>query len=373
VHIVITVMRGLDPRIHPLHKIFDDGLPGLRRAEGASAPQAGQSRQWALLNGATMRRRRFIALAGALLLGPSAALGQDSKVPTVGILALGNPDPSALLKDFRTGLSALGYIEGKNIRLEFRSAEGDAQRLTPLARELVAMKVDVLMAYQTPAVTAAKAATSEIPIVMASVADPVGSGLVQSLAQPGGNVTGVSGATSELGAKNLELLKEAVPHARRIALLANQPDPFHQRLIETVRPAAEQLRLQIEIVLARAGDDFDAHFSAMKAAGVEAVLVQPSLPLRQVAASAAKAGLPAASPNSAFTQAGGLMAYSADLSWVHEQAAVIVDKVLKGRKPADLPVEITTRFRLSVNTKAASAIGLKLPALLLGRADEVME
>src|SRR4051794_29747705 len=154
-----------------------------------------------------MRMWKFLALAGALLLGQGAARAEDEKMPTLGILALGNPDPSALLKDFRAGLSGLGYVEGKNIRLEFRSAEGDAQRLAPLARELVAMKVDVLVAYQTPAVTAAKAATSEIPIVMASVADPVGSGLVQSLAQPGGNVTGVSGATSELGAKNLELLK----------------------------------------------------------------------------------------------------------------------------------------------------------------------
>jgi putative ABC transport system substrate-binding protein len=320
-----------------------------------------------------MRGQALAAVAGGFLVWQGVALAQDNAMPTLGILALGNPDPATFMKDFKAGLSGLGHVEGKTIRFEFRSAEGESSRLEPLARELVAMKVDVLVTYQTPAATAAKAATGDIPIVMASVADPVGSGLVKSLADPGGNITGVSGATSELGAKNLELIKEAIPSVRRVAVLANEPDPFHKILVKNAQAAGVQLQLQVDVVLARAGDDFDRHFQAMKSSGVEAVLVQPSLPLGQVAASAAKSRLPAACPNAAFIQAGGLMAYSADFGSLHRQAAVMVDKVLKGRKPAELPVEIATKFRLVINAKVASAIGLNLSPMLLTRADDVIE
>jgi putative ABC transport system substrate-binding protein len=298
--------------------------------------------------------------------------GQDG-IRTIGILVLGNPNPAAFIRDFKGQLAELGYAEGKNVRLEIRSAEGQAARLDVLARELVAMKVDVLVPYQTPAVTAAKAATREIPIVMASVADPVGSGFVNSLSNPGGNITGVSGATAELAAKNLELIKDVIPSARRVALLANQPDPFHTTMVASVQRAATQLNIEMKIILARAGDDFDRHFAATKEWGAEAVLVQPSLPLKQVADSAARIKVPAVCPNASYTQAGGLMAYSSDLASVHRQAATIVDKVLKGRKPAELPVEMSTKFRLIVNAKAANAIGLKLSPLLLTRADEVIE
>ncbi|MBR1126071.1 ABC transporter substrate-binding protein [Bradyrhizobium lablabi] len=320
-----------------------------------------------------MRMRMFAVLTGALFVCHGAALAQERTMPTLGILALGNPDPSVFIRDFKAGLGGLGYVEGKNIRLEFRSAEGQSSRLAPLAQDLVAMKVAALVTYQTPAALAAKAATSEIPIVMAGAADPVGSGLIQSLSHPGGNVTGVTGATSQLGAKNLELIKEVVPSARRVAVLANEPDPFHKILIANAKAAAAQLGLQLDVVLAKVGDDFDRHFETMKSAGVDGVLVQPSLPLGEVAASAAKSGLPAACPHLGFTQAGGLMAYAADQGVVHEQTATMVDKVLKGRKPADLPVEITTRFRVAINAKAANAIGVKLSPLLLTRADEVIE
>jgi len=320
-----------------------------------------------------MRMQRFAVLAGALLVCQGAAFAQDNTMPTLGILALGNPDPSTFIRDFKTGLGGLGYVEGKNIRIEFRSAEGQSSRLARLAGDLVAMKVAVLVAYQTPATVAAKAATSDIPIVMASVADPVGSRLVQSLSHPGGNVTGVGSATAELGTKNLELIKEVVPSARRVAVLANEPDPFHKIFVQSIQAAAGRLGLQVDIVLARAGDDFDRHFQAMKSSGIDAVLVQPSLPLEQVVASAAKSGLPAWCPNVSFARAGGLMAYSADPGSMHQQAAVMVDKVLKGRKPAELPVEITTKFRLVLNAKTASAMGLKLSPLLLTRADEVIE
>jgi putative ABC transport system substrate-binding protein len=313
--------------------------------------------------------------AGACLLVMLAsplAVAQDA-IRTIGILALGNPNPAQFISEFKGELAELGYVEGRNVKLEIRSAEGQAARLGPLARELVSQKVDVLVPYQTPAVTAAKAATREIPIVMASVADPVGSGFVNSLANPGGNITGISGATAELAAKNMELIKEVIPSVRRVAMLANEPDPFHTTMVASVQRAATQLNIETKIVLARSGDDFDRHLANVKAWGAEAVLVQPSLPLKQVADSAAKSKMPAFCPNTSFTQAGGLMAYSADLTSVYRQAATIVDKVLKGRKPAELPVQISTKFLLIVNAKAASAIGLKLSPLLLTRADEVIE
>lgn len=319
-----------------------------------------------------MRRLLTVAAVAIAMLAPPAVLAQDS-IRTIGILALGNPNPATFISDFKAQLAELGYVDGRNVKLEIRSAEGQAARLDALARELVAMKVDVLVPYQTPAVTAAKAATREVPIVMASVADPVGSGFVNSLSNPGGNITGVSGATAELAAKNLELIKEVIPSVRRVALFANQPDPFHTTLIQYFERAAAQLNIETRIILARAGDDFDRHFAAVKDWGGEAVLVQPSLPLKQVADSAAKNKMPALCPNEAFTRAGGLMAYSSDGASVHRQAAAIVDKVLKGRKPAELPVEISIKFRLIVNVKAASAIGLNLSPLLLTRADEVIE
>jgi putative ABC transport system substrate-binding protein len=315
---------------------------------------------------------RLLAVAFVLMAWAPLGFAQDG-IRTIGILALGNPNPATFIRDFKGQLGELGYVEGKNVRLEVRSAEGQATRLEPLARELVGMNLDVLVPYQTPAVAAAKAATREIPIVMASVADPVGSGFVNSLSNPGGNITGVSGATAELAAKNVELIKEVIPSVRRVAMLANQPDPFHTTMVASVQRAAAQLKIETKIILARAGDDFDQHLAAAKKWGAEAVLAQPSLPLKQVADSAARSRMPAFCPNASFTQVGGLMAYSSDLASVHRQAAIIVDKVLKGRKPAELPVELSTKFRLIVNAKAAEAIGLKLPPLLLTRADEVIE
>jgi putative ABC transport system substrate-binding protein len=322
--------------------------------------------------GADMKRRDFIAGLGGAAALPLAARAQDD-IRTIGILALGNPNPTTFISDFKGRLAELGYLEGKNVRLEIRSAEGQTARLELLARELVAMKVDVLVPYHTPAVAAAKAATQDIPIVMGSVGDPVGSGFVNSLSNPGGNITGVMGAAAELVGKNLEIIKEVVPSVRRVVLLANQPDPFHKTLMRHFELAASQLNIEAKTELAQSGDDFDRHFLTIKDWRGEAALIQPNLPLKQVVDSATRARVPAICPNEAFTRAGGLMAYSSDLSTLHRQAATIVDKVLKGRKPADLPVEMSTKFRLIVNMKAAKAIGLSIPPLLLTRADEVIE
>jgi putative ABC transport system substrate-binding protein len=297
----------------------------------------------------------------------------QSGVRTVGILALGNPDPAPFIQGMKSGLAELGYEEGKNIRFEVRSADGVASRLGALARDLVELKVAVLVAYQTPAATAAKAATSDLPIVLAAVADPVGAGFVKSLSHPGGNITGVSGATAEIGAKNLELMREAIPTAKRVVVLANEPDPFHKLFIGNIQSAGAQSNIEIKAVLAKADDDFDRHFADIKSWGADAVIAQPSLPLKRVVESATRSKIPTASPNSAYTEAGGLMSYSADFRIVHKQVAVVVDKILKGRKPADLPVEYTTNFRLIINARAAGAIGLTLSPLLLSRADEVIE
>lgn len=319
-----------------------------------------------------MRRWVVTVAFAVLILSPLLAPAQEG-IRTIGVLALGNPNPARFIKEFKAGLAELGHVEGRDIKLEIRSAEGRASRLNELARELVGMKVDVLVTYQTPAATAAKAATQELPVVMASVADPVASGLVKSLARPGGNMTGISGATSELIAKNLELIKEVVPSVRRVAILANEPDPFHKILVAHVRTAAGQLKIETKVILARAGEDFDQHIKSAASWGADAILVQPSLPLGEIANAAVRNKLPAFCPNSSFTQAGGLMSYSPDLTSVHKQAATIVDKVLKGRKPADLPVEISTKFILVVNAKAANAIDLKLSPMLLSRADEVID
>ena len=319
-----------------------------------------------------MRRRAFGAIAALLIAWPYSATAQ-SNVPMVGILALGNPNPAPLVQAIKAGLADLGYTEGKNIRFEVRSAEGVASRLEPMARDLVALKADVLVAYQTPAALAAKAATSETPIVLGQVADPVAGGLVKSLSHPGGNITGVSGAATEIVPKNLELLKEAVPGAKRVVVLANEPDAFHKRFVESVQSAGAKSNIEIKVRLAKAGDDFDEHFAQIKSWGADAVIVQPSLPLSQVAESAARSRMPSASPNSAYPPAGGLMAYAADFNSMNRQIAGVIDKVLRGRKPSDLPVEYTTSFRLSINAKTANRIGLALSPHLLARADDVIE
>ena len=321
-----------------------------------------------------MRRLAATAalVAFATLAVSPPSLAQEA-IRIVGVLALGNPDPARFIREFKAGMAELGHAEGQNVRYEIRSAEGNASRLRDLARELTAIKVDVLLAYQTPAASAAKAATQALPIVLASVADPVASGLVQSLSHPGGNITGTSGATSELVVKNLELVKDVIPSVRRVAIIANEPDPFHKILIAQTQAAADQLKIEIKVVLAKAGDDFELHFRTIKSWGADAALIQPSLPLREVAQAAARNKLPALCPNENFIEAGGLMSYSSDQTSLHKQVATMVDKVLKGRKPADLPVEMSTKFRLTINAKVAAAIGLTISPLLLARADEVIE
>ena len=319
-----------------------------------------------------MRRREFITLlGGAAASWPLPISAQQPKVPRIGILLVGNREPFWSL--FHGGLRDLGYVDGQNILFEFRSGQGKLQALPDLAVELARLNVDIIVASETPAVQAAKQATKEIPIVMAPSGDPVGTGLIASLARPGGNVTGLSAATAELAGKSLELIREILPSARRVAALADPKNPFTKPFLEHIHLVASALGVDIKTVMVRDAQEFDAAFSTMTAERVDALIVQPTLPRKPAVDLALKHRLPAASGNRAFAEAGGLMTYAASLNDRYREAAVYVDKILKGRKPADLPVQRPTRFELVINLKTAKTLGIDIPATLLTRADQVIE
>lgn len=320
-----------------------------------------------------MHRREFIRLVGAGAAGVPFAASAQPNAPLIGILVVGSTDMSPLIKELHDGLRALGYVEGRSVTFEFRSAEGATARLPALANELVARKADVIVAFQTPAVTAAKRATGEIPIVMGASGDPVATGLVASLARPGGNITGVSGISGEIGGKNLELVREVLPAARSVAVLANVPDPFHKPFLQNIQSAGRTLGMEIKPFMISSADQLDTAFADMAQARVTAAVVQPSLPHAAVVKLAFKHRVATTAPNADFAMSGGLLSYSADQKALAREAAGFVDKILKGRKPADLPVQIATKFVLVVNLKTATALGLTLPPTLLTRADQVIE
>jgi putative tryptophan/tyrosine transport system substrate-binding protein len=321
-----------------------------------------------------MRRRDFITLlAGAATTWPLAARAQHRRVPRIGVLVLGNPDPEPFLRVLQDGLRELGHIAGQNIVLELRSAGGNASLLSSLAADLVELNVDVIVAYQTPPVQAAKQATNTIPIVMAPASDPVGTGLVASLARPGGNITGLSATTAELAAKNLEFLREMLPTARRVAVLASAADPLTKSFVDLIQLAGQSASIELPVFMIDGAEKFAPAFLDMKRRQADAVIVQPSLVHKVIADLALDHRLPSLSPNRAFVEAGGLMAYVAKVADLHREAAVYVDRILKGRKPADLPVMQPNKFELLVNLKTAKALGLELPPALIARADEVME
>jgi putative ABC transport system substrate-binding protein len=329
-----------------------------------------------------MDRRTFLAGTGAVLLAaPLAAEAQQAaKMARIGYLVTSlavSPHPQ---EAFRQGLRDLGYVEGRNVVIEYRDAEGKPERFPAVAAELVALKVDVIVAGPTLAALAAKQATKTIPIVFANAADPVASGLVSSLARPGGNVTGLSMLAPELVGKCLELLKQAVPGVSRVALLW-QPGSSGERtekdMLKEADVAARALRVRPQFVEARGPDDFDRAFSNMTRARAGALAVLPSSMLfnerRRLVDLAAKNRLPAVYPYREAVDAGGLMAYGANFTDLYRRAAIYVDKILKGAKPADLPVEQPTKFELVINLKTAKALGLTIPPSLLGRADEVVQ
>lgn len=322
-----------------------------------------------------MRRRDFLSggLAGAALLGPAAAIAQQQKIPVVGVLVTGTPDPGPAVREFQQALEELGYRDGDSIRLEIRSAEGDLGRLPALADDFVRQKVDIIAAWLTPAAIAAKRATHDIPIVIIGAADPVGMGIVHSLARPGGNITGVAALVPELTGKNIELLREMLPELNRVAALCNEPDPFSTVFLDHVNQAGGSLGIEIVPIMIAATPQIDDAFQELIDRKIGAIAVQPSLPLQRVAELALHHRLPTVSPLGLFPRVGGLMAYASLPSDQRQHAAVFVDRILKGARPADLPLMQPTRFELVINLKTAQALGLTVPQTLLARADEVIE
>jgi len=322
-----------------------------------------------------MRRRHLIislfGAASALL--PLASIAQQRKMPTIGVLVVGSPGVEDFWRLFREGMQDLGYIEGQNVRYEFRSDEGQINRLPELAAELVRIKVDVIVTWFTPAAQAAKRATREIPIVMALVGNPIETGLVESLARPGGNITGMAGVAAELAGKSVQLIREMMPSARRVAALANAPDPFSKPFVENIRLAGAATGTIIDVIMLRGVAEVEAAFPAMEKDRPDAVIVQPSLPTKRVAELAISSRIPAVSVIRGFAKDGGLMAYQSKEVDLYRQSASYVDKILKGAKPADLPIQQPTKFELIINMKTANAIGLTVPSAFLARVDEVIE
>jgi len=327
----------------------------------------------------TTRRTFLGTLAGGLLAASRVAHAQPAgKVHRIGYLGSGSSTSNPHLPGaFRQGLRELGWIEGQNIIIEYRFADGHLDRLPALAAEVVGLKVDIIAASPTPAALAAKNATGTIPIVFTSVPDPVGLGLVASLARPGGNVTGLTYSVGfNIFGKDLELLKEAVPKARRVAVLSNPASPSQPLTVSEIRGAARSLGLQLLLVEARGPGDFDGAFAAMAKERVGALFVvtDPAfIPHRaRLAELTAKNRLPSIFTQREDAEAGALMSYGPSLSDMYRRAATYVDKILKGAKPADLPVEQPTKFELVINLKTARAIGFTLPQSLVQRADEVI-
>jgi putative tryptophan/tyrosine transport system substrate-binding protein len=321
-----------------------------------------------------MRRRQFVALVGgAAAAWVLAARAQQPKVPRVGVLVAGNPDPEPFWRLCGEGLRELGYIEGRNILFEFRSAAGNPNRLAELAADLVRLQVDVIVTWQTPTVRAAKQATHEIAIVMADAGDPVGTGLIASLARPGGNITGIAGVTAELAGKSVELIREMIPSARRVAALCNGTDPFAKPFLEQIQLGGATAGIEIRPVTLQGGEQLDGAFLQASQERSDAVIVQPSLPTRRAAALALKCRLPAVCVPRWFAEEGGLMSYCPKYADLYRQAAVYVDKILRGAQPAELPVQQPTKFELVINLKTAKALGIAVPPTLLARADEVIE
>jgi len=319
---------------------------------------------------------------GAVFAAPLGTEAQQTgKIARIGFLSFGSsPTPTM---DLSAGLRELGWIEGQNIIVEYRWASGREDRLAALAAELVRLKVDVIVTSSTPAARAAKEATSTIPIVVTFIADPVGSGLVASLARPGGNITGVSTIARGLVTKRLELLKAVVPGSARTARTGVlwEPDVFGERttrdLLNETKAAGRSLGLQLRFAEARRSEDLEHAFSTMREARVGGILVFPSPMLfearRNVVAYAAAARLPAIYGWREAVDVGGLMSYSTNFPEMYRRAAVYVDKILKGTKPGDLPIEEPTKLQLVINLNTAKALGLTIPPSLLARADQVIE
>ncbi len=319
-----------------------------------------------------------LVLAVVLTLGPLIVeANQPGKVYRIGVLTLSVASSTPIFEAFRQGLREHGYVEGQNIALEFRFAQGRPEKLPAMAAELVNMKVEVIVTESVLAAREAKHATGTIPIVTAIHGDPVGAGLVASLTRPGGNVTGLSLLAPELSGKRLQLLKEVTPKATRVAAIWNVANPAAARYLAETRAAARLLALELQSVEVRNPSDFDAAFETVAGARPSALITLPDGMLlankTRIIDFAAKNRLPAIFPDQEFAEAGGLMAYGPSLASNFRRAATYVDKILKGAKPGDLPIEQPTQFEFAINLKTARTLGLTIPPSVLGRADQVIQ
>jgi ABC-type uncharacterized transport system substrate-binding protein len=332
-----------------------------------------------------IERRTFVAtFAGSFLAAPLAGEAkQAANAPRIGWLLSGSlesPESRAVLSAFRQGARERGYVEGQNIVIEYRAAEGRIGHFPALATDLVRLKVDLIIAGSTPAARAARQATTTIPIVAPTMGDPVGDGFVASLARPGGNITGLTFLGPELVPKRLELLKEALPKVSRVAGLwhpGNLSERTTKDMLSQTETAARTLRMQLQLVEVRSPDELDRAFSTMARQRADALIMFPSAMLfnerQRVINLAEKHRLPSVYAAKEFVEIGGLISYGASITDSFRRAATYVDRILKGAKPGDLPVEQPTKFELVINLKTAKALGLSIPPSLLSRADEVIQ
>jgi putative ABC transport system substrate-binding protein len=330
-----------------------------------------------------MRRRDFIAMLGGMTVPPLVARAQQlGNVPRIGFLStfpFDSPEARRIVDAFRRGLREHGYVESRNILIEYRET-GDHDRRVGLARELVGLKVDAIVAVSTTAARAAQQATTTIPIIVQVMQDPVGDGLVASLSRPGGNITGLSLLSRELIPKRMELLKEALPSVSRIAVLWD-PNAFGEGttrdFLKEAEAAAQRLGVALQLTSVRGPGDFDHAFSAIAVEHADALLALGGPLLfserRRIVELAAKDHLPSVFNAREFVELGGLMSYGASVDDLVRRSATFVEKILKGAKPGDLPVEQPTKFELVINMKTAKALGLEIPGSVLARADEVIE
>jgi putative tryptophan/tyrosine transport system substrate-binding protein len=320
----------------------------------------------------------LVALALGLLVAPLAAAVQPPpKVARIGVLTPGSPGPSPSLEAFRRGLHELGYVEGRNLAIEWRFAEGGLHQLPDFAAEFVRLKVDVIFAINTPAALAAKNATSTIPIVITRISDPVRVGLIASLARPGGNITGVSTISPELGAKRLELIRALLSEVSRVALLWNSANTGHALIVREIEEAGPPLGVQVQVLGVQGpSPDFESAFEAAIRGQAGALFVIDDLMISshqtRILEWAAKNRLPVFSQFREFAEAGGLMAYGPNNDEMFRRVAFFIDKILRGAKPADLPVEQPTAFELVINLKTADALGLMITPTFLFQANEVI-
>ena len=320
-----------------------------------------------------MRRREFLGALGAAVAWPICVRAQPDRTRRIGVLLLDHAEAESLQTGLRAGLRESGFVEGQNIRFEVRSAEGKLDQLPSVAAELVGIKVDLIVALFTPSALAAKQATSEIPIVFLA-GDPLGTGIVSSLSRPSGNLTGLSTMGAELQAKCVELLRDMLPSLRRVAALGYAGDPFSKPFVEQVQLAGRSTGIEIDpIMMLKGPDEITRAFDVIVEARAGAVVMQGTFSTKQVADLALKHRLPAATNVRSFTEAGGLMSYGYQGAALYRHMGFIVQKVLQGTKPANIPIEQPTEFELVINLKTANALGITVPPTLLVRADKVIE